>query len=72
MAELLHGTRPADHGWYSYLMWRPERMELARPTPDYLPGEAFWREPSREGPRGVALDVPRVYPPQAFNRVEIA
>jgi predicted AlkP superfamily phosphohydrolase/phosphomutase len=63
---------PAEHGFYSYLAWRPDVMASSRPTRDYLPITPFWRTLSRQGPRVVAVDVPLTYEPEPFNGVEVA
>lgn len=63
---------PADHGFYSYLAWRPESMASSRPTPEYLPLTPFWRALSGLGPRVVAVDVPLTYEPQPFNGIEVS
>jgi predicted AlkP superfamily phosphohydrolase/phosphomutase len=63
---------PADHGFYSYLAWRPDAMMSARPTSEYLPLTPFWRPLSRQGPRVVAVDIPLTYEPEPFDGVEVS
>jgi predicted AlkP superfamily phosphohydrolase/phosphomutase len=63
---------PADHGFYSYLAWRPDSMASSRPTADYLPLTPFWRTLSRGGPRVIAIDVPLTYEPEPFNGIEVS
>jgi predicted AlkP superfamily phosphohydrolase/phosphomutase len=64
------GTTPADHGLYHYLQWRPERMIAARPAPDWLPLQPFWRDIAAHR-RVVAIDIPLTYAPGAFGGVEV-
>jgi predicted AlkP superfamily phosphohydrolase/phosphomutase len=63
---------PAEHGFYSYLAWRPEEMASVRPTPDYLPMTPFWYDLSRQGPRVIAIDVPLTYEPKPFNGLQVS
>lgn len=66
------GSSPADHGFYHYLLWHPDRMATARPTQKTLPMRPFWRDLSQAGPRVLAVDVPLTYDPEPFNGVELA
>lgn len=65
------GTPPQDHGFYHYLIWRPETMRTERPHPDWLPMRPFWRTLDGAGKRAVVLDVPLCYAPEPFGGVEI-
>jgi predicted AlkP superfamily phosphohydrolase/phosphomutase len=65
------GTPPSAHGFYHYLIWRPERMAMERPGPDWLPLEPFWRDLARGGVRPVVIDVPLTYAPEPYDGVEI-
>ena len=63
---------PAEHGFYSYLAWRPAEMASVRPTADYLPMAPFWHDLSRQGPRVIAIDVPLTYEPKPFNGIQVS
>ena len=63
---------PAEHGFYSYLAWRPEEMASVRPTADYLPMAPFWHDLSRQGPRVIAIDIPLTYEPKPFNGLQVS
>lgn len=63
---------PAEHGFYSYLAWRPGEMASVRPTPDYLPMAPFWYSLSAQGPRVIAIDIPLTYEPKPFNGVQVS
>lgn len=63
---------PAEHGFYSYLAWRPGEMASVRPTPDYLPMAPFWYDLSRQGPRVIAIDIPLTYEPKPFNGLQVS
>ncbi|MEO8089218.1 MAG: alkaline phosphatase family protein [Gemmatimonadales bacterium] len=63
---------PAEHGFYSYLAWRPQEMASVRPTPDYLPMAPFWYDLSRQGPRVIAVDIPLTYEPKPFNGLQVS
>jgi predicted AlkP superfamily phosphohydrolase/phosphomutase len=65
-------TSPADHGFYHYLTWRPERMAVARPSQDWLPLTPFWREAPASECRVVAIDMPLTYAPEQRGGVEIS
>lgn len=64
-------TTPAEHGLYHYLLWRPDLMTFARPTPDWLPLRPFWRELAAKR-RVVAMDIPLAYAPGDFGGIEIS
>jgi predicted AlkP superfamily phosphohydrolase/phosphomutase len=66
------GQTPGQHGFYSYLAWRPDRMASLRPTPDYLPLRPFWQDLSRRGPRVIAIDIPLTYEPEPFNGLQVS
>ncbi len=66
------GTTPDRHGMYHYLIWRPEKMMHTRPSAEWMPLKPFWRDVARAGRRVIALDVPLVYPPEAFPGLEIS
>jgi predicted AlkP superfamily phosphohydrolase/phosphomutase len=66
------GTDPAEHGMYHYLVWRPEKMKVTRPTPDWMPLKPFWRDVAQAGRRVIALDVPLTYAPEPFPGIEIS
>lgn len=66
------GTTPGDHGLYHFVQWHKERMDLFRPSPDWLPQRAFWRDAATQGRRVIAIDVPSTYGPQPFDGVEIS
>lgn len=63
---------PAEHGFYSYLAWRPAEMASVRPTVDYLPMTPFWHDLSRQGPRVIAIDIPLTYEPKPFNGLQVS
>jgi predicted AlkP superfamily phosphohydrolase/phosphomutase len=63
---------PAEHGFYSYLAWRPGEMASVRPTADYLPMAPFWYDLSRHGPRVIAIDIPLTYEPKPFNGIQVS
>lgn len=63
---------PAEHGFYSYLAWRPGEMASVRPTADYLPMAPFWHDLSRQGPRVIAIDIPLTYEPKPFNGLQVS
>jgi predicted AlkP superfamily phosphohydrolase/phosphomutase len=65
------GTFPGDHGHHHFVQWRKERMDLVRPSPEWLPLPTFWREAGRTGRRVLAIDVPSAYGPRPFDGVEI-
>ena len=65
------GTPPARHGIYHFLQWRPEQMQLVRPSSDWLPARPFWRSLSDFGKRVVAVDLPMTYRPEPFEGVEV-
>lgn len=65
------GTLPSDHGLYHYLLWKPDSMTTARPTPDWLPLDPFWRHLDKQGKRVIAIDIPLCYTPHTFDGVEI-
>ncbi len=64
-------STPADHGFYHYLLWHPERMATVRPTDGVLPMRPFWRDLGAAA-RVLAVDVPLTYRAEPFNGVEIA
>lgn len=64
-------STPADHGFYHYLLWHPDRMATARPTDAVLPMRPFWRDLGARA-RVLAVDVPLTYNAEPFNGVEIA
>ena len=66
------GTTPAEHGYYHYLVWRPESMRHARPSAEWMPLKPFWREVARAGRRVIALDIPLVYEPEPFPGLEVS
>jgi predicted AlkP superfamily phosphohydrolase/phosphomutase len=66
------GTLPSQHGIYSFLQWRPERMAIERPNPAWLPFEPFWRDLAGRGRRTLILDLPMAYTPQPFEGIEIS
>lgn len=70
-ATFASGVLPSEHGFYAYLGWRPERMTMARPSPEWLPYRAFWRDIGRRGRRVLAFDVPLAYPPAPLDGVEV-
>jgi len=65
------GTPPSRHGIYHFLQWRPEQMQLVRPSSDWLPARPFWRSLSDFGKRVVAVDLPMTYAPEPFEGVEV-
>ena len=65
------GTPPARHGIYHFLQWRPEQMQLVRPSSDWLPARPFWRSLSDFGKRVVAVDLPMTYAPEPFEGLEV-
>jgi len=66
------GTPPEEHGFYHYLMWRPESMSTERASPAWLPLRPFWRRLGEAGRRAIAIDAPLVYPPEPFEGIEIS
>ena len=66
------GQPPADHGMYHYLVWRPELMSHARPSPDWLPLRPFWRELAARGRKVIAVDVPQSYAPDDYGGIEVS
>ena len=66
------GTSPGSHGLYHFVQWHKERMDLVRPSADWLPQRVFWREAPMEGRRVIAIDVPSTYPPEPFDGLEIS
>jgi predicted AlkP superfamily phosphohydrolase/phosphomutase len=66
------GQSPADHGMYHYLVWRPELMSHARPSPDWLPLRPFWRELAAGGRQVIAIDVPQSYAPDDYGGIELS
>ena len=63
------GTLPPEHGFLFHLQWRPDLMRHARPAPDWLPMEPFYRRfGSRR--RVIAVDVPITYEVTAANRFD--
>ncbi len=65
------GTFPPEHGWTFYLTWRPDLMQFARPTQEWLPIDPFYRNFPLDGPRVIAIDVPITYGAKPFNGVEL-
>jgi predicted AlkP superfamily phosphohydrolase/phosphomutase len=65
------GTLPGDHGLYHFVQWHKERMDLIRPSPDWLPMQPFWRTLGKEGRRVIAVDVPSAYGPEPIDGVEV-
>jgi predicted AlkP superfamily phosphohydrolase/phosphomutase len=65
------GTPPSEHGFYHYLVWRPERMKHERPSPRWMPLRPFWRTIASSR-RVVAVDVPLAYAPETFDGTEIS
>jgi predicted AlkP superfamily phosphohydrolase/phosphomutase len=63
---------PENVGMYHYLVWRPDLMIGARPSPAWLPLEPFWRRLPGEGCRVIAVDVPLCYAPAAYDGVEVS
>jgi predicted AlkP superfamily phosphohydrolase/phosphomutase len=63
---------PEEHGFYHYLMWRPDRMDTERPSADRLDVVPFWRRVGHQDRKAVAVDLPIVYPPPPFPGVEIS
>jgi predicted AlkP superfamily phosphohydrolase/phosphomutase len=66
------GTTPADHGVYHFMQWYADRMNYARPRPDWLRTSPFWRGLGSNGRHVVAIDLPMTYAPESFNGVEIS
>ena len=66
------GQPPEEHGLYHYLVWRPDRMNAARPTREWLPIRPFWRRIAESGRRVIAVDVPIAYAPDEFPGLEIS
>ena len=65
------GTPPSEHGFYHYLVWRPERMKHERPSPRWMPLRPFWGTIASSR-RVVAVDVPLAYAPETFDGTEIS
>lgn len=65
------GTLPGDHGHHHFVQWRKEQMDLVRPSAEWLPMRAFWRDAGRSGCRVLAIDVPSAYGPRPFDGIEI-
>jgi predicted AlkP superfamily phosphohydrolase/phosphomutase len=65
------GTLPADHGHYHFIQWHRERMRFLRPTREWLPQRAFWRDAAAAGRRVLAIDLPSIYGPEPLNGVEL-
>jgi len=58
------GTTPGDHGLYHFVQWHKDRMDLFRPSPDWLPQREFWRDAATEGWPG-RWDPLRAHAPRA-------
>jgi predicted AlkP superfamily phosphohydrolase/phosphomutase len=54
--SFLTGTPPAAHGLFGEWAWRPETMDLARPSWDHF--EPFWGAEAKRGRSVAVLDVP--------------
>jgi predicted AlkP superfamily phosphohydrolase/phosphomutase len=65
------GTLPGEHGLYHFVQWQKDRMDVVRPSPDWLPMQPFWRTAGRDGCRVIAVDVPSAYGPEPFDGVEV-
>ena len=66
------GQNPAQHGFYNYLVWNPQKMIAEPPTAERLPLQPFWRSfKSDSSPRAIILDIPLTYSPTPFNGKEI-
>jgi predicted AlkP superfamily phosphohydrolase/phosphomutase len=59
-------------GMYHYLVWRPELMTAARPAPDWMPLEPFWRRLPGQGRQVIAIDVPLCYAPEDYGGIEVS
>ena len=66
------GKNPANHGFYNYLVWNPQRLVTEPPSSDRLPLRPFWRDlKASNGPRLIIFDVPLTYAVEPFNGREI-
>jgi predicted AlkP superfamily phosphohydrolase/phosphomutase len=65
------GEQPGAHGLYSYLSWRPEKMEAVLPSPKWINVTSFWHHLKEGGPRGIILNVPDAFMLRKFNGVEL-
>jgi predicted AlkP superfamily phosphohydrolase/phosphomutase len=66
------GKNPANHGFYNYLVWNPQKMQAEPPTPERMPLRPFWRDiKDPNGPRITAVDIPLTYGTEPFNGREI-
>lgn len=65
------GTLPGDHALYHFVQWHTQKTTFLRPTSEWLPQRVFWREAARQGRRVIAVDLPTLYAPEAFNGIEI-
>jgi predicted AlkP superfamily phosphohydrolase/phosphomutase len=54
--SFLSGATLAEHGIYGEWAWRPETLDLGRPSWDHL--DPFWRRDARAGRSVTVLDVP--------------
>jgi len=64
------GQPPSHHGIYHDFQWRQDRMGYARPTPEWLAAEPFWREIDGHVDV-VAYDVPMTLGCGPFRGVEV-
>ncbi len=65
------GQTPCHHGIYEEYQWRHERLELARPTSDWISVSPFWRHLDDDA-AVIAYDVPMVQNCHAFGGIEIS
>lgn len=65
------GQTPSYHGIYEEYQWRHERLELDRPTSDWISVSPFWRHLD-DDVAVIANDVPMVQNCYAFGGVEIS
>jgi len=63
---------PAEHGMYSFLIWRPDKLETSRPHRSWLTLRPFWRRLARNDTRVVAIDIPQAYAPLPYPGQELS
>ncbi len=70
--DVYTGTGVEEHGFFHYLVWRPDKMVSERPNSDWMPMMPFWRQMGEDDRRVVVVDIPNTYPPEEFNGVEVS